>query len=439
MPFLPWLVPRRPTESGGSPDGITLTTFIDQYITSRMIQKPNTLKNYKATKRALLDFFGEERLLTDITPGDCDDWRADQVGKGLASATIGRTLKRARQFFRAAVRRKLISEDPMQDIKAASQVNKSREYFVTLDELGKIIAECPDAEWRLIVALARYGGMRTPSETFALTWDDVDWDRRRIRVRSPKTEGHVGRESRMVPLFPELRPFLETVFDEAPPGTVHVITQHRTGSANLRTQLHRIMERAGVAIWPRLFQNMRASRETELTKQYPLHVVTAWIGNSAPIAARHYLQVTDEDFDRAAGGGAKSGALAAQNQAQQPTGDSGISWQEKQQVLAEQGLVLSSADACYSEQAFIVPPSGVERRVPKVLCSKGLTETVAHKIALKFAQIALSRPAKSYQANSSLSAALYSSFDAGESQQSTTGKSDTDWSGSPLELRRNQS
>ena len=31
-----------------------------------------------------------------------------------------------------------------------------------------------------------------------------------------------------------------------------------------------------------------------------LHVVCAWIGNSQTIAARHYLQVTDADFDQAA-------------------------------------------------------------------------------------------------------------------------------------------
>ena len=35
-------------------------------------------------------------------------------------------------------------------------------------------------------------------------------------------------------------------------------------------------------------------------------MVVAWLGNSAPIAARHYLQVTDADFDRASGSGAKS-------------------------------------------------------------------------------------------------------------------------------------
>ena len=48
---------------------------------------------------------------------------------------------------------------------------------------------------------------------------------------------------------------------------------------------------------------MRASRETELVQTYPLHVVTAWIGNSARVAAKHYLQVTDADFERAAADG----------------------------------------------------------------------------------------------------------------------------------------
>lgn len=41
------------------------------------------------------------------------------------------------------------------------------------------------------------------------------------------------------------------------------------------------------------------SRETELAQQYGLYVAAAWIGNSAAVAARHYLQVTDDDFARA--------------------------------------------------------------------------------------------------------------------------------------------
>lgn len=281
--------------------------------------------------------------MAKINAGDCDDWRSNLVGLGLAPATIGRTVKRARQFFRAAIRKKIIVENPMQDVKAAPQDNKSREYFVTVEETEKIIAACPDGEWRLIVALARYGGVRTPSETFALTWRDIDWERGRVRVPSPKTACHAGRDSRSIPLFPELRPHLEAAFDAAGPGTVYVINRHRLAGANLRTQLLRIMDRAGVEPWPRLFQNMRASRETELARQHPLHVVTAWIGNSAPIAARHYLQVGDADFDAALQRDAQSDAQTTQNPTQQRTGDSGKLGQETTQAPGIQGLVLDSS------------------------------------------------------------------------------------------------
>src|SRR5262249_27309734 len=43
-----------------------------------------------------------------------------------------------------------------------------------------------------------------------------------------------------------------------------------------------------------------------------IHVVCAWIGNSQPVAAKHYLQVTDEHFQRAAGASATIAAVATE-------------------------------------------------------------------------------------------------------------------------------
>jgi hypothetical protein len=85
------------------------------------------------------------------------------------------------------------------------------------------------------------------------------------------------------------------------PGAMRVVNKHRIASANLRTTLERICKWVGVRLREQAFQNMRASRETELAPDYPLHVVMAWIGDSAPIAARHYSQVTDADFEQAIG------------------------------------------------------------------------------------------------------------------------------------------
>ena len=64
--------------------------------------------------------------------------------------------------------------------------------------------------------------------------------------------------------------------------------------------MQRIIRRAGLTPWPKLFQNLRSTRETELAEEFPTHVVCDWIGNSQAVAAKHYLQTTDEHVARAA-------------------------------------------------------------------------------------------------------------------------------------------
>ena len=90
--------------------------------------------------------------------------------------------------------------------------------------------------------------------------------------------------------------YLQEAFDHAPAGTEYVITRYRKHNSNLRSHFKRIICKAQLKPWPKLFQNLRSSRETELTENFPLHVVCAWMGNSQAVAAKHYLQITDEHF-----------------------------------------------------------------------------------------------------------------------------------------------
>ena len=184
---------------------------------------------------------------------------------------------------------------------------------MTREQATAVLDACPNADWRLIFALARFGGLRTPSETLLLRWSDVDWEHGRMTVHSPKTEHHDGKGSRLVPIFSELRPYLLAAFEQAPDGSEYVIQRYRDSGANLRTQLDRVIKRAGLELWPKTFHTLRSSRQTELAADYPLHVVCAWIGNSALIASKHYLTVRDEDYRRAVEGDGG----AAQNPAQQ--------------------------------------------------------------------------------------------------------------------------
>jgi hypothetical protein len=61
----------------------------------------------------------------------------------------------------------------------------------------------------------------------------------------------------------------------------------------------RILNKAGITVWAKLFQNLRASRESELIKVHGIEVACAWIGNTPAVAMKHYLQITDEDYEQA--------------------------------------------------------------------------------------------------------------------------------------------
>lgn len=262
--------------------------------------KPQTATTYAQTRRTLEEYFGPGRVITEITALEAEKWRRWlRDDQRLAEATIAKRVKTARQVFKRAVKWKIITENPFAEVRAGPQTNPSRMRFIDRTTARAVLDACPDTEWRVIFALSRYGGFRCPSEHLALRWDDIDWARSRITVWSSKTAGHEGGASRIMPLFPELRVVLLDALELARPGQEFVINRYRSPKCNLRTQLLRILGRAGVEAWPRLFHNLRASRQTELCEEFPAHVVCKWLGNSVVVAQSHYLQVLDKHFDAA--------------------------------------------------------------------------------------------------------------------------------------------
>jgi integrase len=279
-----------------------LGEWIGQYIDSRTDAKPSTVITYKRARNKLLTYFGTDKPLRTITAGDADEfvrWLRDPEGGGLAKATAAKTTSIAKQFFRAAVRKKLIPENPFADHAGTVPANRERDYFVSIEETAAVLEAAPDAEWRALIALSRFGGLRVPSEALALTWGDIDWHNGRMTVRSPKTEHHEGGASRTVPLFPELRAHLMDAFSVAGDGETYVIARYRDSTVNLRTRLMKTIRRAKLEPWPKLWANMRATRATELNECFAPHVVSSWLGHSKLIAEKHYLQVTEDHFKRA--------------------------------------------------------------------------------------------------------------------------------------------
>jgi hypothetical protein len=82
-----------------------------------------------------------------------------------------------------------------------------------------------------------------PVRAVVVAMGDVDFRRRANPRPKPKTERHRGNE-RTIPLFEELRSYLEDARDLADDPAETIIVRYHVG-ANLRTQLERIIGRAG--------------------------------------------------------------------------------------------------------------------------------------------------------------------------------------------------
>jgi integrase len=278
----------------------TLEAFLTDYLKSRTDLEASTHGNLETAKRWLVKYFGVQRELASITPGEADTYRIwlGSTGKQ-APNTVKRLCGRAKQFFRAALRRGIIAKNPFEDMKhlIVGASPKSRIWFVNSGVVARVLAACPNAHWRAVFALARYGGLRVPSELCLLRWQNIDWENGRLLVNCQKTKGHEGKELRITPLFPELRRELEAWRAVAPADREFVLKPAVSPKTNLRTGLIKILKKAGIKPWPKLYQNLRSSRVTELRNQgFRENIVAQWLGHSVRVADEHYDQVTEDQF-----------------------------------------------------------------------------------------------------------------------------------------------
>lgn len=280
---------------------VSLGAFVDRYIADHS-GKASTKTVWRRCQKHLQSFFKAGKLIHDIGKADAVKFRAFLIRKGLADNTVRRTCGIAKQFFEYACEVELITRNPFRQrsiVTTTTGSPKGRRAYVSEADARKIFEACPDLQTKLLFALARWGGLRIPSEPLALRWDDVDFAAKRITVTVPKLAHLEGKETRTIPLFPELQELLLDAY-KLREGD-RVITLAPDVSKNFRTRFTRIITRAGVDPWPKLFHTLRASRQTDLEDRFPAHVVCEWIGNSPRVAREHYLTTLDRHFDEATG------------------------------------------------------------------------------------------------------------------------------------------
>lgn len=202
----------------------------------------------------------------------------------VADSTKGKIAKDWRAFFSWCIANNAATHNPADHL--STSVPAAKKNFIERTTIDRVIAATDDPHFAAVLALSRYGGLRIPSEVYPLTPTDIGTDR--LRVTDTKRSC-----VRDIPLFPELSPHIDAV------RSLHESSVCRLSPSGITSRLLRLLAKTDITPWPKPWHAMRASRETELIRDFGITTACTWIGNSPAVAAKHYAQVSPDDWRRA--------------------------------------------------------------------------------------------------------------------------------------------
>lgn len=304
----------------------TLKELIPRIIEKRAATvSTQTIEIWRQAERSLYEHFGEDRKVDTITRNDAEEYRSWLVsngrldGKGgLKPTTVWKRLQYAMYFFRAMALNDDIVKSPFVKMSMEPAVDETRNEYIKEDFIKQVMEVASDAEWKAIMALWRFGGLRGSSEPLLVRWQDINWENNTILVHSQKVKRHPGKGVRTIPLFPELLLPLREAQREAGEKDIYVITKHAPKylkgvvdrrklekiKANLGSIFAGFVERAGLKPWPKIINNIRASWITDLLdgkyqtveKRFGIQTIAYWAGNSPKVILQAYARVRKEEY-----------------------------------------------------------------------------------------------------------------------------------------------
>lgn len=281
----------------------TVADFTQAYIDSKALKvAKRTVVSLSHARTNLIGHLGSDIRMDSVTANDAVEF-FDYLIKdaGLNENTARGRFSKVRQMFNNALERDVITRNPFKLASCSVSVGAAKKDYVPESVITETLDHCPTTEWKLLFMFGRFVGCRMPSEIQGLIWADVNWEKNTILIRSPKTERR-GKASRLVPIFPQIRPHLEKQFEQARKSTkqgklrdshVFPTLRHHTNAA---TTAKKYVEAAGFAAWDKFWNSLRASRETDLMDAVGLRRACQWIGNSPKVAMANYALMKSTDY-----------------------------------------------------------------------------------------------------------------------------------------------
>jgi integrase len=245
---------------------------------------------------SVIEYFGKRRVKS-LTVSDVDLYRAKRskdttrMGSPPAVATVNREVAMLRLVLNHAVSYKLITTNPLKDLKMVPE-NNTRECVITPEQFQRLW-DCAEEPLKPILVVAFETGMRK-GEILGLQWSQVDLNARTIRLTGRDTK---TKSARIIALSPLVIEALEGL---ARSINGYVFVNPSTGRP--WNQIKKVFNRAKCAagledIW---FHDLRRSFVTNWRRQgVPESVIMKMSGHTTHQVFSRYNIIAETDLHSA--------------------------------------------------------------------------------------------------------------------------------------------
>ncbi len=203
-------------------DKQTLGQYLHEWMASSVTPrlKAKTCESYELNLRRVTPHIGHIRL-RDLTPTHVDQCYAALRKQGLSESSVGQAHALLNKALKDTVKKRRIPLNPADAVDKPRPIHREMEPF-SAEQVQQLFA-CTEGErlhalWILLATT----GLRL-GEALGLTWDDIDWESRRVYVRRAlqRLNGGKGLQFASVKSHRSRRPI--PLYDE----TVQALRRHR--------------------------------------------------------------------------------------------------------------------------------------------------------------------------------------------------------------------
>lgn len=164
--------------------------YIEQY--AKIHCKESTVSGYQGyLNNHLLPVFGHRKMI-NITKPQIEEFIGTLKEKGLSSETINHIIFLFGAVFEKMIDDGIIKINPVKRVKKLGAYTKKAD-FLTAEEIGKCLTVAKNnyPQYYVLLYTAIYTGMRQ-GELFALTWNDISFEDRIIKVNKSYSHGQLS-------------------------------------------------------------------------------------------------------------------------------------------------------------------------------------------------------------------------------------------------------